>query len=143
MAIKKLALIIFLSHAALSQIYAQSKAEVFNNNYRPAYHQSVTATQLNAMLLNKQAVVLDVRLEEDFQQNPVLIPGAQRVNPEKLSAWIEGNSTDNEVTVVVYCAGGKWVGQKAAYLINQAGVTVRNLKGGLNGWQATVPNGAP
>lgn len=141
MTIHKLLLVILLSTCIAPVVYGQAQTKQFNNQYRPTYNQSVTAKQLMVMQSIAQPVVLDVRLEEDFQQNPVLIPGAQRLNPEQLSAWISANS--KQETVVVYCAGGKWVGQKAAFLLNQAGFTVHNLQGGLNAWQAATQNATP
>jgi thiosulfate sulfurtransferase len=76
--------------------------------------------------------VLDVRLEEDFAKNPNLIPGSTYRNPEDLPNWI--SQIDKSKEVVVYCVAGKWVSQKAAFLLDEAGITVRRLEGGFNAW---------
>ncbi|MDB9968193.1 hypothetical protein OAE08_00790 [Gammaproteobacteria bacterium] len=30
--------------------------------------------------------------------------------------------------------GGKWVSQKVAYLLDEAGIAIRSLEGGFNAW---------
>ena len=75
--------------------------------------------------------MLDVRLEEDFAENPNLIPSSTYLNPEDLPNWI---SQINKSKEVVYCLAGKWVSQKVAYLLDEAGIAIRSLEGGFNAW---------
>lgn len=77
-------------------------------------------------------MVLDVRLQEDFAKNPNLIPGSTYRNPEDLHNWI--SQIDKSKEVVVYCVAGKWVSQKVAYLLGEAGIKVRSLEGGFDAW---------
>ncbi|MFT5211874.1 MAG: hypothetical protein ACI9CE_003615 [Flavobacterium sp.] len=53
---------------------------------------------------------MDVRLKEDFNKDPNLIPGATYVNPENLPAWSKTIAKESEV--LVYSVAGKWVSQK-------------------------------
>jgi len=76
--------------------------------------------------------VLNVRLEEDFAKSPNLIPCSTYRNPEDLPNWI--SQIDKSKEVVVYCVAGKWVSQKVAFLLDEAGITVRRFEGGFNAW---------
>ncbi len=67
---------------------AQTPGSDFRGDFRPAFGKSLTVAVLKERLNSNSPVVIDVRLEEDFLQNPNLIPGAIRKNPEKLALWI-------------------------------------------------------
>ncbi|MDH3990164.1 MAG: hypothetical protein OEV34_13590, partial [Gammaproteobacteria bacterium] len=57
----------------------------FRNDDRPTYENTVTVEEL--VELKKQgAVVVDVRLIEDFQAEPTLIPDAMYRDPENIEA---------------------------------------------------------
>lgn len=126
------ALLSTLSYLAV----AESAEFVFNNDFRPSFQNFVTAKQLEELSSETNVLILDVRLEEDFAENPTLIPGAQYLNPADLPSWIGQLNKDQEV--VVYCVAGKWVSQKVAHLLDQSGISVRSLEGGITGWQAKV-----
>jgi hypothetical protein len=51
----------------------------------------------------------DVRLIEDYEADPILIPKARYRNPENIEQWFSELPTDAEG--VVYCVRGNWVSQ--------------------------------
>jgi rhodanese-related sulfurtransferase len=106
----------------------------FRSDDRPAYDKSVTVAELAAKP-GDSVVVLDVRLREDFEADPVLIPGAMYRNPENIEAW--SSSLPEDSTVVVYCVKGKWVSQKAANYLAAKGLDVYSLDGGIQAWQSS------
>ena len=106
----------------------------FRSEDRPTYDQTVSPDELMAHR-SRGGTVLDVRLREDFDSDPVLIPGAVYKDPERIQAWADQMSpTDGPV--VVYCVRGKWVSQKAATYLESRGFEVFSLDGGIEGWKA-------
>ncbi len=117
-----------------STAFAQSEDFEFRNDIRPGYDDTVSIEQLSELQKPGKVVLFDVRLEEDLAQSPALITGAEYKNPEHLDTWI--NQIDRSKTVVVYCVAGKWVSQKVAHLLDEAGITVHSLEGGIDAWKA-------
>lgn len=107
----------------------------FRNDDRPTYDRSVTVNELSAINPGGNVVVLDVRLKEDFEADPVLIPGALYRNPENIVEWSSSLPADSKV--VVYCVKGKWVSQKAANFLDEKGFDVYSLDGGIQAWQSS------
>lgn len=112
--------------------FAQEPGFQFRNDDRPTFSKSVDIEQLKKLQASEEVLILDVRLEEDFAKNPDLIPGSSYRNPEDLPTWI--SQLDKSKEVVVYCVAGKWVSQKVAYLLDEAGITVHSLEGGFDAW---------
>jgi rhodanese-related sulfurtransferase len=125
-------LVAFLFCLAPIASSAQESEFKFRNDDRPTFAKSVDVAQLKELQASEGALVLDVRLEEDFAKNPNLISSSTYRNPEDLPNWI--SLIDKSKEVVVYCVAGKWVSQKVAYLLDEAGITVRSLEGGYNAW---------
>lgn len=76
--------------------------------------------------------VLDVRIDQDFDDDPRLIPGAIRHpfrNVLDLARKLTGRS------VVVYCQKGLKISQGAAALLRSAGVKAEVLEGGQFAWR--------
>jgi rhodanese-related sulfurtransferase len=94
----------------------------FRSSDRPSYDELITVSQLSDKLGESNLILLDVRLKEDFDKDP-----------EDLPEWYASLSPDSEV--VVYCVAGKWVSQKAAFLLNKRGLNVSSLAGGINAWK--------
>ncbi len=134
----KLPLLALLLGTMASQVRAQSTEFVFRNDFRPAFEKTITAAELNAIAGNTDTVIIDVRLEEDFAKDPALITGARRLNPEALPNWL--TTIDKNKDVVVYCVAGRWVSQKVAYLLDESGVRVRSLEGGIEAWKLHTTN---
>ncbi|MGB0505321.1 MAG: rhodanese-like domain-containing protein [Pikeienuella sp.] len=71
--------------------------------------------------------ILDVRIDEDFAEDPRLIPGAIRAT--HLSPEVKPNTP-----VVTVCHKGAKLGQGTAALLRSQGVNARALTGGFVGW---------
>ncbi len=84
----------------------------FRSDDRPAYDRAVSVEQLDALQM-QGAAILDVRLSEDFDADPRLIPNAYYRDPEAIESWAR-TMTPGARPVVVYCVRGRWVSQKAA-----------------------------
>lgn len=77
--------------------------------------------------------IIDVRTDEDFAENPRLIPGAARFNHSTVRAPVGAD-------VVTVCHKGAKLGQGAAALLRSRGVHARALAGGFVEW---ATNGGP
>ena len=106
----------------------------FRGEDRPTYDETVSPDELVAHRMQGGTIV-DVRLKEDFDGDPVLIPGAVYRNPESIQDWADQMSPIDG-PVVVYCVRGKWVSQKAATYLESKGFDVFSLDGGIEGWKA-------
>ena len=105
----------------------------FRSDDRPTFENTVTVDEL--VELKKQgAMVVDVRLIEDFQAEPTLIPDAMYRDPENIEAW-SASMTPKDQAVIVYCVKGKWVSQKAANYLQDQGFSVFSLEGGIEAWK--------
>lgn len=77
-------------------------------------------------------VLLDVRIDEDFDDDPQLIPGAYRhpfLNVTDLADDLKGRP------VVVYCQKGLKISQGAAALLRSFGIQAEVLEGGQFAWR--------
>lgn len=100
--------------------------------FRNATHQEVSAAQLDALLRDKRALVVDVREVDEFKAGH--IPGAinlplSRFSPDALP------DADGR-TLVLNCAGGK----RSAMALDRCGaIKARvntHLAGGFGAWKA-------
>jgi rhodanese-related sulfurtransferase len=128
-------IISLLLFAAAGLSFSQEGEFKFRNDDRPLFDKIITVEQLSVLQANDDIVLLDVRLAEDLAADPKLIPGALYKNPEELPNWIK--SLDKSKDVVVYCFGGKWVSQKVAHLLEESGIVVQSLEGGIETWKLT------
>jgi len=113
--------------------FSQDTPFVFRNTDRPTFDEQITVPQLLKKLGDKRLILLDVRLKEDFDKEPTLIPGATYMDPEYLPEWSASLSSDSKV--VVYCVAGKWVSQKVAFMLSEQGLDVSTLSGGIKAWK--------
>lgn len=74
--------------------------------------------------------VIDVRIDEDFAEDPTMIPTAVRIPHEDVL------SSAFNARVVVACQKGKKLSHGAAALLRAKGVEAEVLKGGTNAWAA-------
>jgi len=132
--LKSVSLMILALFSGLS--FSQDSSFVFKNDDRPTFEQYITVKELSETLGESNLVLLDVRLKEDFDKDPALIPGATYLDPELLPEWSTSLSKDSKV--VVYCVAGKWVSQKVAFLLNEQGIAVSTLSGGIKAWKQSV-----
>jgi S1-C subfamily serine protease/rhodanese-related sulfurtransferase len=79
-------------------------------------------------------VLLDVRTKSDFETSPLKLPGARRLDPDKV-ATADVNQ-EPEQLIVVYCTSPEEAtSERVSHTLRQRGwKNVRILKGGLGGW---------
>lgn len=77
-------------------------------------------------------VILDVRIDEDFDADPYLIPSALR-HPFTDVARLSNELADH--SVVVYCQKGLKISQGAAAVLRSFGVKAEVLEGGQFAWR--------
>jgi rhodanese-related sulfurtransferase len=93
----------------------------------------ITVTQLSRLIGTPEAPVLvDVRIDEDFEQDPRLIPSAFRHPFAAISEVAPGLSGKK---VVVCCQKGLKISQGAAAVLRDCGVVAETLQDGFNGWR--------
>lgn len=129
-----LALATCVAHAAHDHGAGHERDTSFRGGERPTFERTIDAATLAQLVEDREVTLLDVRLEEDFEAAPGMIPGALRADPEYMDAWLVG--VPRTRPVVVYCVAGRWVSQKAANLLEREGLEVYSLQGGLQAWQA-------
>lgn len=77
-------------------------------------------------------VLLDVRIDEDFDAEPRFIPGAYRISHSKIRETV---AQLQNTSVVVYCQKGLKLSQGAAALLRCEGVKAEVLQGGQYAWR--------
>jgi len=93
----------------------------------------ITPAQLHRLVGTPAAPVLvDLRIDEDFDDDPRLIPGAFRHPFTDLDALLP-RLADN--LVVVYCQKGRKISQGAAAMLRSEGLRVETLAGGQFAWR--------
>jgi rhodanese-related sulfurtransferase len=125
--------ILFVIATLLTQV-ACSQDFDFRSEERPEFNARVTPAEL-VSLQQQGATILDVRLIEDFESDPVLVPDAMYRDPDDIEGWA-GQMSPADGPVVVYCVAGRWVSQKAANYLQAEGFEVYSLDGGIEGWKA-------
>lgn len=76
-------------------------------------------------------VLIDVRIDEDFDADPFLIPGAFRHPFTGVAALVSSLRGQN---VVVYCQKGLKISQGAAAILRAEGIQAEVLEGGQFAW---------
>ena len=78
-------------------------------------------------------VVVDVRRANDFLDDPRMIPGARRGDPDAIDEWAQALPKDRDI--VVYCVRGGSVSRSVAPALRERGLRARYLVGGLTAWK--------
>src|ERR1700753_1509542 len=76
-------------------------------------------------------VLVDVRIDADFDADPHLVPGAIRRSHDNVSEWapsLAGNS------VVAICKSGQKLSEGVAAWLRHAGASANVLDGGTQAW---------
>ena len=95
---------------------------------------TISPNDLKPLVEKKAVTVLDVRRRNDFDADKVKLPGAQWMNPEKMTEWSKGLSREQEV--VVYCVRGGSVSNSVVDHLQAQGVRARFIEGGIEAWKA-------
>lgn len=106
----------------------------------------ITVSQLSRLIGTPSLpVLIDVCIDDDFNDDPRLIPGAYR-HPAPNIASLVPNLKDQ--SVVIICQKGKKISQGAAAILRANGISAETLEGGNYAWRdageplvpaATVP----
>lgn len=97
-----------------------------------SYNEISTSTLSRLIGTPDCPVLLDVRTDEDFDDDPRMIPGAVRhsfLDVLDIAGELAGRA------VVVYCQKGLKISQGAAALLRNAGVQAEVLESGQFGWR--------
>lgn len=93
----------------------------------------ITVNQLSRLIGTAAApVLIDVRIDEDFAQDPDLIPTARRHAFDGVAALAPGLAGRH---VVLYCQQGRKISQGATSLLRALGVHAESLQGGHFAWR--------
>ena len=93
----------------------------------------ITPTQLARLIGTPHApVLIDVRIQADFDADPYLIPGAVRHRFDDMDLCSE---TLRSQSAVVYCQKGLKLSQGAAALLRIKGIRAETLEGGHVAWR--------
>jgi rhodanese-related sulfurtransferase len=93
----------------------------------------ITVPQLNRLIGTPSAqIVIDVRIDDDFNLDPDLIPGAFR-HPFKTISDLSFQLGDK--SAVVYCQKGKKISQGCVAMLRANGIQAESLEGGHFAWR--------
>ena len=94
---------------------------------------SISPQELYAAIGTASApVLIDVRRDDAFAADERMLVSARRWPPEQIGQW--GHNLTGGRPVVVYCAHGHEVSQRAATVLRGAGIDARYLEAGITGW---------
>lgn len=92
----------------------------------------ITVSQLSKLIgLPNCPALIDIRIDEDFAEDPRLVPGSRRRRHPDVQSWLPdyvGRKT------VVICHRGKKLSQGVAALMRSEGIDAETLEGGAVAW---------
>jgi rhodanese-related sulfurtransferase len=88
----------------------------------------------------KCPTLIDVRVDEDFEADPYIIPRSLRRSHGDVAGW-GGNYTGH--SVVVICQKGLKLSHGVAAWLRQVGVTAEVLEGGFEAWRTAKLSSVP
>lgn len=95
---------------------------------------TITVSQLSRLIgLPHAPALLDVRIDEDYQADPRLVPGSLRRDYRAAPSWApdcRGKS------VVVICQKGQKLSEGTAAWLRSEGIDAQTLEGGFEAWKA-------
>ncbi len=93
----------------------------------------ITVPQLSRLIGTATApIIVDLRIDDDFDQDPDLIPSAFRHPFDDITALLPDLA---DRAVVVYCQKGKKISQGTVSLLRGYGIRAENLQGGHFAWR--------
>lgn len=93
----------------------------------------IDVPQLKGMMQAQGSVtLLDVRRKADHEAAPGMIPGAVWQDPEQIAQWAD--EVAKNTPTVIYCARGGSVSQTVSNALQERGLAVAYLDGGLKAW---------
>lgn len=95
----------------------------------------ITTSQLAKLVGTPDCpMLLDVRIDEDFEDAPTLIPGAKRISFRAMNSFAAENGGSSK-RVIIYCQKGLKISLGAAAILRDYGWQAETLKGGHLGWR--------
>jgi rhodanese-related sulfurtransferase len=96
----------------------------------------ITHLQLSRLIgLPTAPAIVDVRTDEDYAQDPRLIPGSRRRAFNTVKTWA---SDYRGRTVIVSCQRGLKLSQGVAAWMRHEGIDAQSLEGGFEAWKGAV-----
>ena len=93
----------------------------------------ITVNQLSRLIGTAEApVIIDVRIDEDFDLDPQILPTATRCAHTEI-ATLAPQLKDKKV--VVYCQKGKKISQGSIAILRSMGINAESVEGGHFGWR--------
>ncbi|MEH6630894.1 MAG: sulfurtransferase/chromate resistance protein [Halopseudomonas aestusnigri] len=93
----------------------------------------ITVSQLTRLIGTPECpIIIDLRIDEDFAEDPRLIPQSFRHSFRDIMSLVPKIGTTR---VVVSCHKGKKISQGVVAILRDHGVQVESLEGGFNGWR--------
>ena len=94
---------------------------------------AITVPQLSRLVgLPGAPVIIDVRIDDDFDADPRLLPGSFRRDFKTVSQWAAEFAGRN---VAVVCQKGQKLSQGAAAWLRHGGIAGESLDGGFEAWR--------
>ena len=94
---------------------------------------AITVSQLSRLVgLPGAPVIIDVRIDEDFDADPRLLPASCRRNFKTVSTWAT-EFAGRQVSVV--CQKGQKLSQGVAAWLRHEGISAESLEGGFEAWR--------
>jgi len=102
---------------------------------REAMKKTITPTELRSRIESGESfTLLDLRKQADFDADPVLIPGAVKLDPSKVAEWED--IVPGKANAVMYCARGGSISQSIQKHFEQKGVSIPYIEGGFEAWKS-------
>ncbi|PZV37417.1 chromate resistance protein ChrB domain-containing protein [Mesorhizobium kowhaii] len=94
---------------------------------------AITVSQLSRLIgLPGAPVIIDVRIDEDFDADPRLLPASSRRDFKTVSTWAPAFTGQS---VAVVCQKGLKLSQGVAAWLRHEGISAESLDGGFEAWR--------
>ncbi|TPK65196.1 sulfurtransferase [Mesorhizobium sp. B2-4-15] len=94
---------------------------------------AITVSQLSRLVgLPGAPAIVDVRIDEDFDADPRLLPASSRRDFKTVSTWASDFAGK---PVVVVCQKGRKLSQGVAAWLRHEGISAETLEGGFEAWR--------
>ena len=98
-------------------------------------NKTITPAELRSRIESGENItLLDLRKQADFDADPVLIPGAVKLDPSKVAEWED--IVPGKANTVIYCARGGSISQSIQKHFEQKGISVPYIEGGFEAWKS-------
>lgn len=122
-------------HPAVAALALLAAVAVAVYEWREARHSAGSVSPQEAvMLINRGALVVDIRSPEDFEAGH--IQGARRVGSDQIVAGAEAIERFKDKTIVTYCESGVTAAAATRQLMRHGFKNPVNLRGGISAWRA-------